>query len=92
MGVVSTCALSFMSKYLHQSCGPKAMTRADINDNNQSSNNILFFLNLFKKYCKRQKVKKNPKRGREIYFLFWQRNELPLDKACPFIFSSSFGI
>jgi hypothetical protein len=39
MGVVSACALSFMSKYLHQSCGPKPMTRVDINDNNQSSNN-----------------------------------------------------
>jgi hypothetical protein len=40
MGVVSACAFSFMSKYLHQSCGPKPMTRVDINDNNQSSNNI----------------------------------------------------
>jgi hypothetical protein len=39
MGVVSTCAFSFMSKYLHQSCGQKPMTRVDINDNNQSSNN-----------------------------------------------------
>jgi hypothetical protein len=39
MGVVSACAFSFMSKYLHQSCGPKPMTRVDINDNNQSSNN-----------------------------------------------------
>jgi hypothetical protein len=38
MGVVSACAFSFMSKYLHQSCGPKPMTRVDINDNNQSSN------------------------------------------------------
>jgi hypothetical protein len=37
---LSTCALSFMSKYLHQSCGPKPMTRVDINDNNQSSNNF----------------------------------------------------
>jgi hypothetical protein len=39
MGLVSTCAFSFMSKYLHQSCGPKPMTRVDINDNNQSPNN-----------------------------------------------------
>jgi hypothetical protein len=38
MGFVSACTLSFMSKYLHQSCGPKPMTRVDINDNNQSSN------------------------------------------------------
>jgi hypothetical protein len=38
MGVVSACAFSFMSKYLHQSCCPKPMTRVDINDNNQSSN------------------------------------------------------
>jgi hypothetical protein len=38
MGVVSACAFSFMSKYLHQSCGPKPMTRVDINDKNQSSN------------------------------------------------------
>jgi hypothetical protein len=38
MGVVFACALSFMSKYLHASCGPKLMTRVDINDNNQSSN------------------------------------------------------
>jgi hypothetical protein len=37
MGVVYACALSFMSKYLYQSCGPKPMTRVDINDNNQSS-------------------------------------------------------
>jgi hypothetical protein len=29
-----------MSKYLHQSCGPKPMTRIDINDNNQSSNRL----------------------------------------------------
>jgi hypothetical protein len=28
-----------MFKYLHQSCGPKPMTRVDINDNNQYSNN-----------------------------------------------------
>jgi hypothetical protein len=41
MGVVSACAFSFMSKYLHQSCGPKPMTRVDINDNNQSSNRYL---------------------------------------------------
>jgi hypothetical protein len=39
MVVVSTCALSFMSKYLHQSCSPKPMTRVDINDKNQSFNN-----------------------------------------------------
>jgi hypothetical protein len=38
MGVVSACAFSFMSKYLHQSWGQKPMTRVDINDNNQSSN------------------------------------------------------
>jgi hypothetical protein len=38
MGVLSAYAFSFMSKYLHQSCGPKPMTRVDINDNNQSSN------------------------------------------------------
>jgi hypothetical protein len=30
-----------MSKYLYQSCGPKPMTRVDINDNNQSSNSSL---------------------------------------------------
>jgi hypothetical protein len=41
MGVVFACALSFMSKYLHQSCGPKPMTRVDINDNNQSSNTVV---------------------------------------------------
>jgi hypothetical protein len=38
MGVLYACALSFMFKYLHQSCGPKPMTRVDINDNNQYSN------------------------------------------------------
>jgi ribonuclease HI len=43
MGVVYACAFSFMSKYLYQSCGPKPMTRVDINDNNQSSNNKLEF-------------------------------------------------
>jgi hypothetical protein len=33
MGVVSACVISFMSiKYLHQSWGPKPMTRVDIND------------------------------------------------------------
>jgi hypothetical protein len=41
MGVVSAYAFSFMSKYLHQSCGPKPMTRVDINDNNQSSNTCI---------------------------------------------------
>jgi hypothetical protein len=39
MGVVYACSLSFMSKYIYQSCGPNPMTRVDINDNNQSSNN-----------------------------------------------------
>jgi hypothetical protein len=43
MGFVYACALSFMSKYLYQSCGPKPMTRVDINDNNQSSNNCGMF-------------------------------------------------
>jgi len=38
MGVVSSFSFSFMSKYLHQSSGPKPMTRVDINDNNQYSN------------------------------------------------------
>jgi hypothetical protein len=38
MGVVYACAFSFMSKYLYQYCGPKPMTRVDINENNQSSN------------------------------------------------------
>jgi hypothetical protein len=40
MGVVYACALSFISKYLYQSCSPKPMTRVDINDNNQSSNSM----------------------------------------------------
>ena len=40
MGVVYACALSFMSKYLYQSCGRKPMIRVDINGNNQSSNNL----------------------------------------------------
>jgi hypothetical protein len=31
-----------MSKYLHQYWGPKPMTRVDINDNNQSSNNTSY--------------------------------------------------
>jgi hypothetical protein len=44
MGLVSTCAFSFMSKYLHQSCGPKPMTRVDINDNNQSSKHEIIFI------------------------------------------------
>jgi hypothetical protein len=44
MGVVYACALSFMSKYLYQYCGPKPMTRADINDNNQSSNKRVLFM------------------------------------------------
>jgi hypothetical protein len=41
MGVVYACAFSFMSKYLYQSCGPKPMTRVDINDNNKSSNMVV---------------------------------------------------
>jgi hypothetical protein len=41
MGVLYACAFSFMSKYLYQSCGPKPMTRVDINDNNQSSNILI---------------------------------------------------
>jgi hypothetical protein len=41
MGVVSSYAFSFMSKYLHQFFDQKHMTRVDINDNNQSSNNLL---------------------------------------------------
>jgi hypothetical protein len=44
MGVVYACAFSFMSKYLYQSCGPKPMTRVDINDNNQSSNNYVMVI------------------------------------------------
>jgi hypothetical protein len=41
MGVVYACALSFMSKYLNQYWGPKLMTKVDINDKNQYSNNTL---------------------------------------------------
>jgi hypothetical protein len=41
MGVLSTYAFSFMSKYLQQYCGPKPMTRVDINDSNQYSNSSL---------------------------------------------------
>jgi hypothetical protein len=37
-----SCAISFMSKYLHQCCGPKPMTRFDINDNNQYSDNNMY--------------------------------------------------
>jgi hypothetical protein len=45
--VLYACALSFMSKYLYQSCGRKLMTRVNINDNNQSSNrNDLFYRHL----------------------------------------------
>ena len=40
MDVMFSCALSFMSKYLHQSCGPKPMTRVDINDSKKSSKNL----------------------------------------------------
>jgi hypothetical protein len=47
MGVVSACAFSFMSKYLHQSCSPKPMTRVDINDNNQSSNTLFFIIDMY---------------------------------------------
>jgi hypothetical protein len=50
MGVVYACALSFMSKYLYQSCGPKPMTRVDINDNNQSSNILEIFMDLMKSF------------------------------------------
>jgi hypothetical protein len=57
MGVVSACAFSFMSKYLHQSCGPKPMTRVDINDNNQSSNNIPKYIEI-KHYILLDKVEK----------------------------------
>jgi hypothetical protein len=53
MGVVSTRAFSFMSKYLHQYCSPKPMARVDINDNNQSSNTtkeLDQYVSLFKEY------------------------------------------
>jgi hypothetical protein len=53
MGLVSTCAFSFMSKYLHQSCVPKPMTRLDINDNNQSSNNLNIYHKQVHQLCKK---------------------------------------
>jgi hypothetical protein len=49
MGFFSACTLSFMSKYLHHSCGPKPMTRVDINDNNQYSNNLTSMTTTMKK-------------------------------------------
>jgi uncharacterized protein YhaN len=63
MSVVSACAFSFMSKYLHQSCGPKPMTRVDINDKNQSSNkrHILKLKGMLKEQEERNKTKMEEK-------------------------------
>ena len=41
---------------------------------------------------KKKKIKYAPKRGREKYFLYWQHNELPLDKAYLSVCSSDYGM
>jgi hypothetical protein len=41
---------------------------------------------------KNKKIKYTPKRGREKYFLYWQHNESPMDKAHLSICSSDYGM
>jgi hypothetical protein len=51
MGVVYACALSFMSKYLHQSCGPKPMTRVTSMTTTNIPTTILHLMQLYAAIC-----------------------------------------
>jgi hypothetical protein len=43
--------------------------------------NVIFLYSFSKIIEKNKKIKYTPKRGWEKYFLYWQHNESPLDKA-----------
>jgi hypothetical protein len=43
--------------------------------------NVIFLYSFSKTIKKNKKIKYTPKRGWEKYFLYWQHNESPLDKA-----------
>ena len=43
--------------------------------------NVIFLYSFSTIIEKNKKIKYTPKRGREKYFLYWQHNESPLDKA-----------
>jgi hypothetical protein len=43
--------------------------------------NVIFLYSFSKMIKKNKKIKYTPKRGWEKYFLYWQHNDLPLDKA-----------
>ena len=81
MGVVSACAFSFISKYLHQSCSPKPMTRVDINDNNQSSNKS--FLNWARKMCLKCIVDTSTTPVSFPHGCDNENNEIPIQCATP---------
>ena len=54
--------------------------------------NVIFLYSFSTIIEKNKKIKYTPKRGREKYFLYWQHNESPLDKAHLSICSSDCGM
>jgi hypothetical protein len=54
--------------------------------------NVIFLYSFFIIIEKNKKIKYTPKRGREKYFLYWQHNESPLDKAHMSVCSSDYGM
>jgi hypothetical protein len=54
--------------------------------------NVIFLYSFSTIIEKNKKIKYTPKRGREKYFLYWQHNESPLDKAHLSICSSDYGM
>jgi hypothetical protein len=54
--------------------------------------NVIFLYSFSTIIEKNKNIKYTPKRGREKYFLYWQHNELPLDKAHLSVFSLDYGM
>jgi hypothetical protein len=54
--------------------------------------NVILFHSFSTILEKNKKIKYTPKRGREKYFVYWQHNESPLDKAHLSICSSDYGM
>jgi hypothetical protein len=54
--------------------------------------NVIFLYSFSTIIEKNKKIKYAPKRGREKYFLYWQHNESPLDKAYLSICSLDYGM
>jgi hypothetical protein len=54
--------------------------------------NVIFLYSFSTIIEKNKKIKYTPKRGREKYFLYWQHNESPLDKAHLSVCSSDYGM